>query len=41
LIIEALFWLLVVGLVLLAIALIAGWVGVRRARSMTRGDTSS
>jgi hypothetical protein len=41
LVLEALFWLFVVGVVLLLIALIAGWIGLRRASSMTRGDRSS
>lgn len=33
LILEALGWLIVIGLVVLAIAIIAGWVGFRRASS--------
>lgn len=36
LIVEAVAWLIVIGLVLLLVALIAGWVGVRRASAMAR-----
>jgi lysylphosphatidylglycerol synthetase-like protein (DUF2156 family) len=40
LLLEALFWLFVIGLALLVVAVIAGWIGMRRASSMTRDDTS-
>jgi hypothetical protein len=40
LLLEALFWLFVIGLALLVVAVIAGWIGVRRASSMARDDTS-
>jgi hypothetical protein len=36
LVIEALGWLIVIGLVVLLVAVLAGWIGVRRAGSIRR-----
>lgn len=41
LILEALFWLFIIGLVLLVVALIAGWLGMRRVSSMGRDKRST
>lgn len=38
LLLEALAWLIGIGLVVLVIAVIAGWIGLRRASSMGPGD---
>lgn len=40
LIVEAVAWLVAVGVVLLVIAVIAGWVATRRVASMGRGHRS-
>lgn len=40
LVLEAVGWLIVVGLVLLAVAVIAGGIGVRRARQLAQDNRS-
>lgn len=41
LIVEAVAWLVAIGVVLLVIAVIAGWVAVRRVAAIGRGNRSA